>query len=465
MRFFHKLYINKNIKKSCYFFLLLAISLFSCEEKRVIYGEVDVPQPDHFMNGEKVCFLGNSITQAGYFHYYIDLFHKIRYPNKRIKVINAGISGNQTKDALKRIKRDVFASTPSCVAIMLGMNDVGVYLHTNKTNRYKQREIEKRFSSYQQGYQKILNALKKRVSQIELLSVTPYEQTAYLDTTESIYHPNQELKKYSEFTSELALDNDYAFLNFFDSLIEINKKMQETDSTFTIIGKDRIHPGKLGHLVMALNYLKSKNYPDTIFKISIDANKDSIKAYNGNIINPKITQGKISFKFIQHALPFPINALLKDLKPFFPIKKINKEILQIKGLEQGTYKIAINGKRVSSFNEKDFEKGINLSNYTDTPQYRKALKVADLLLKKHEIIAFKLQQIKFLRDQWGFDSDIDQLKEEVVSAKESRYLSALEEYLTLVKEKPIYIKSIQKLEEGVYQLLKPSIYKYSITLL
>jgi len=46
------------------------------------------------------------------------------YPKARIEMINAGISGNNTAAALKRMEADVLSRNPQLVVMMFGMNDV-----------------------------------------------------------------------------------------------------------------------------------------------------------------------------------------------------------------------------------------------------------------------------------------------------------------------------------------------------
>lgn len=46
------------------------------------------------------------------------------YPKARVEVVNAGISGNTTADALKRIDRDVLARKPHLVVAIFGLNDI-----------------------------------------------------------------------------------------------------------------------------------------------------------------------------------------------------------------------------------------------------------------------------------------------------------------------------------------------------
>ncbi len=80
-----------------------------------------------------VCF-GDSIT-GRYYHTgsrlaYPDLVEQgLRklYPNAKVDVINAGISGNTTSAGLKRMERDVLRRKPHLVVVMYGMNDVCGY--------------------------------------------------------------------------------------------------------------------------------------------------------------------------------------------------------------------------------------------------------------------------------------------------------------------------------------------------
>lgn len=77
-----------------------------------------------------VCF-GDSITGV-YYHTggrrawcdLVGIALQRLYPHARIEMINAGISGNSTADALKRMEADVIQPHPQLVLVMLGMNDV-----------------------------------------------------------------------------------------------------------------------------------------------------------------------------------------------------------------------------------------------------------------------------------------------------------------------------------------------------
>ncbi len=76
-----------------------------------------------------VCF-GDSITHYGdascHEKSYCGLLKSYlerRFPKSKLKMINAGIGGNSTDDAMKRIREDVLARKPDLVTIMFGVND------------------------------------------------------------------------------------------------------------------------------------------------------------------------------------------------------------------------------------------------------------------------------------------------------------------------------------------------------
>lgn len=78
-------------------------------------------------NAVLVCF-GDSITQGDATGGYVGLlrnFLTAGYPERNIRVVNAGIGGNRTPDLLARLDKDVIARKPNVVLINIGVNDVG----------------------------------------------------------------------------------------------------------------------------------------------------------------------------------------------------------------------------------------------------------------------------------------------------------------------------------------------------
>jgi lysophospholipase L1-like esterase len=83
--------------------------------------------PDSVLIGEGqtlVC-LGDSITQndQGYCAMLAVLI-AAAYPERRIRIVNAGIGGNKVPDMLARLDRDVLSRRPDWVTVNVGLNDV-----------------------------------------------------------------------------------------------------------------------------------------------------------------------------------------------------------------------------------------------------------------------------------------------------------------------------------------------------
>ena len=78
------------------------------------------------------------------------------------------------------------------------------------------------------------------------------------------------------------------------------------NSLFTIVGKDRVHPGTQGHFIMASEILTALEPKSVISEIVIDAAKKHVKIQNNCEVNLKQVDNKfLIFDCKEFALPFP----------------------------------------------------------------------------------------------------------------------------------------------------------------
>ena len=92
-----------------------------------------------FENNDHIVFAGDSVTDAGSageasvpmfdnlghgYVRHIDSLLAACYPERCIRVTNAGISGHTTRELLARFDRDVMSQKPDWVSICIGINDV-----------------------------------------------------------------------------------------------------------------------------------------------------------------------------------------------------------------------------------------------------------------------------------------------------------------------------------------------------
>ncbi len=111
------------VSRRSYLFTTLSLALLSLGPTRTISAE-----ETELKAGDRIVFLGDSITQAGAAPGgYVTLVKEAvaaRAKDQKIEVIGAGISGNKVPDLEKRLEKDVLAHKPTIVVIYIGINDV-----------------------------------------------------------------------------------------------------------------------------------------------------------------------------------------------------------------------------------------------------------------------------------------------------------------------------------------------------
>src|SRR5580692_1111361 len=84
-------------------------------------------QTQPFKTGDRIAFVGNSITEQGYYESYIWLYYMLHFPHRRITIFNRGIGGDVAKQMYERFDDDVLPANPTVVCLTFGMNDTGYY--------------------------------------------------------------------------------------------------------------------------------------------------------------------------------------------------------------------------------------------------------------------------------------------------------------------------------------------------
>lgn len=114
--------------------------------------------------------LGDSITQAaeGYVSVMASLI-AARYPERGIKIINAGIGGHKAPDLRARLARDVLAHRPDWVTVNVGINDVWHGLSSGGTGGVSVEE-------YEPTVEQIVRELHEARAQVVLVTTTVIEE-------------------------------------------------------------------------------------------------------------------------------------------------------------------------------------------------------------------------------------------------------------------------------------------------
>lgn len=361
-----------------------------------------------FQSGDVVCWVGDSITHGGSYHSEVQLFYTTRFPDRDITYWNCGISGDRASMIMGsasgyRFSSDVLAHKPTVATVMLGMNDVERDFYAPGQDNGKQKAAA--LVTYETHMTNLIQGLNKAGSRVILIQPTIYDETAVFpepsDAKGAKGAKEGKPKKHSFLTKkvvpiaeganhalgvcaakikEWAVLHKAGLVDFHTPMNAINSAGQKNDPAFTIVSTDRIHPGRIGHFVMAYAFLKDTGMTPWVSKMGVDGNKGTLlEATNCTISNISAEKGRVSFDSLEGSLPFPVApdvAPALDLVPF--MKDLNQELLTVTNLESGTWRLEIDGTVVGEFREAQLAEGVNLAALSTTPQYRQAVNVMHL---------------------------------------------------------------------------------------
>lgn len=436
-------------------------------------------RPRPFQDGDRVAFVGNSITEAGFYEIYIWLYYMTRFPDRRVEVFNAGIGGDVARQINDRLETDVFAKKPTVATISFGMNDSGYFeYHGDNPEQFADGRVEESYRYFKE----IIEKLKAR-PEIEkiIISSSPYDETM---KNENNYFPGKSrtMERIVAFQKEEAAKHNWPFVDFYYPMKKINLEGQKSNPEFTITGPDRIHPGNGGHLVMAYLFLKEQGLTGPVADVRIDAKKGKIvKSENASVSGLETGKNSISFDYLAKSLPFPVDtvsrmwgndqkeSLALEAVPF--MEDMNREMIQIDYLPAGArYKLTIDGEEIGVWSGEEFARGINLAALRNTPQYKQAWTVKNLAITRrnieNKVREYYWLQFVFFKDKGMlFQDDEEAVQAAREAAMENIFVrSKMETYeaMRFPEIRQSYLDQMDAVVDRIYEINKPVSRKVAI---
>lgn len=384
-----------------------------------------------FKNGDTICFVGNSITHAGQYHEFIQLFYATRFPKTKLRIINSGISGDNANNILERLDTDVLVNHPDHVFLMTGMNDVIRTLYFDGVaSKSIIKKRERVLENYRVNTSKLVKQFKDYNINTILLTPSIYDQFSKIERENNL-GCNEALETCSNHLNDLSKRYQLPIVDLNKKMKSIMYKGLKKDSLFTIVGKDRVHPGAEGHFIMASEILTALEPKSVVSEIVIDAAKKHVKIQNNCEVNLKQVDNEfLIFDCKEFALPFPIPKTVTSIIDYTNFEDhFNNQRFQVNHLKRGNYKLIIDNILIGSFSSKQLSHGLNLSTFKKTPQYQQAQQIRQLC-ENYRKLAFKLRVIPFIETRFLKDYKGDQSRDNLTSY--------LDEQLKKIEGKPFY---------------------------
>ncbi|MCD8177780.1 MAG: GDSL-type esterase/lipase family protein, partial [Tannerellaceae bacterium] len=352
-------------------------SLYNTFDLPVLSFSAEIPGPTVFHTGDRWCAIGNSITHQGKYLETIYLYYLTRYPYETFDLFNCGAGGDTATGVLiRRIEGDILVHNPTIATIMLGINDIW----WENSGLYPPEY-------YSHNLEAIIDQLEAANCRVILLTPSPYDYTVKSD--EPVDPKRLGLERLAGEVKEIAQKRNLPVVDFYNPLLRLTLEQQQTDPTFTLLVKDRVHTKPIADFLMGYTFIQQTTPSSEVSHLAIDAATQTITRQTNCSVNELAgNQETLRFTIVANALPFPLSAIPPGADGFTGFNnERNREILQINGLAPGQYTLYIDDTAIGNYTATEFSNGINLALQSNTPQARQAETLATTIAEYTTAVA------------------------------------------------------------------------------
>jgi lysophospholipase L1-like esterase len=374
-----------------------------------------------FHDGDRVVFLGDSITEQRLYTTYIEAYTLTRYPQWKLAFRNAGWGGDtswlrkrhttdentlfaadaQTQQQMidaavaDGLNRDVFPLKPTAVTIDFGMNDHGYQAFRPDI-----------FHAYVRSETQLATTLRDHGARVALLTPQPTEEHRP-DPNNDVR--NQTLRKFSDGLKDVAINTGVLFVDEFDPYMTIMLRERAANTNAFIGGGDAIHPGPPGHTIMAWAILKGLHAPSLVSSATIDAAQTRVTAVvDCKVSNLQAVDGAINFDRLDRALPMPIATNAESALRLAPVlDDLSRYELQVTSLPAARYELIIDGVSAGTFLGEQLAKGCNLTG-APGPITQQTQRVLQLVVEKNNAYYNRWRNVQLLQfPDWAKSPELE----------------------------------------------------------
>ncbi len=321
-------------------------------------GEAKSPTP-LLPENARVAIIGDSITEQKLYSKFIETYLLACAGRGDIKCFQFGWSGERADGWVNRAENDLSVFNATVATTCYGMND-GTYVPYNDN-------IGK---LYEANMRNAVVKMKHAGVQIMVLGSPGAVDTKYFarpgGTTPAQYNDN--LAHLRDIDRKLAAEFHTAFANVHDEMTGVMTKAKAAlGDNYDVCGRDGVHPGSNGHLLMAAAFLKALGLDGEIGTVTVDMKGASSASAGheaaGSNGTAEVTSAKWPFCFDGDA-----KTGTRSILPFCDFnEKLNRLTLRVKNLDAARAKVTW-GTESKEFTKEQLAQGINLpAEFAKTP--------------------------------------------------------------------------------------------------
>lgn len=337
--------------------------------------------------GDRLAIVGDSITEQKMYSRIMETYLTVCTPELKLEVRQYGWSGETAEGFLNRMVNDCLRFKPTIATTCYGMND------------YKYRPYDEANGKwYREKYSAVAKKFKEAGARVVLGSPGCVGKVAswVKSATGTLEEHNQALCMLRDIDTEIAQEEGIRFADVFWPMFKAGfAARQKYGAEYAVAGKDGVHPGWAGQIIMAYAYLKALGLSGEIGTFTVDLKANEAKASEGHKVE-SFKDGKLALTSSRY--PFCATGDLNNdgsmrsgmtLVPFNA--DLNRLMLVAKNGAAANYKVTW-GESSKTYSAEQLAKGVNLADdFAVNPFSAAFKKVDDAVLAKQ---AFETKQIK-----------------------------------------------------------------------
>lgn len=310
-------------------------------------------------DGATVVFLGDSITAARIYGKLIENYTLLRFPDRKVRFVNAGRGGDTAAGGLKRLETDVFAHNPTVLTVAYGVNDIGWGMRADDAHK----------KAYLDGVRGIVEACRKR-------GVRVYVCSAAVTAEDPTKAEGGFLQKMCDEGMALArslggqsIDVQRSMRQAQRKILAANKRQPDKAKQDKLHAPDGVHLNDLGQLAMAYAILKGLGAPADVSSVEIDAAGAKLTRADGcKVTDLEVKKERLEFTRLDGGLPFNYGLFYPLHYRYVPVPDgLNRYMLKLTGLADGKYDLSAGGKGLGVLTAAQLAAGVNLATATADP--------------------------------------------------------------------------------------------------
>ena len=356
------------------------------------FNPIKAPAPGPLLlkEGDRLAIIGDSITEQKMYSRIIEDYLTVCVPQLKVTARQFGWSGEKADGFLHRMDNDCLRFHPTVGTLCYGMND-HLYRPFDLLNSER----------YHANYTAVVQALKTAGARVVLGAPGCVGKVPSWTKSEpySMDELNVNLCAFRDIALEIAEAENVRFADVFWTMFkagyEGHTRFDTPDEPFMVSGKDGVHPGWAGQLVMAYTFLRAMGLDGLIGTYTVNLDQQTAAVTAGHEIvdykNGVLTVNSTRYPFCAAGAANRDDSIRAgmELVPFN--QQLNRLMLIVTGGSAANYKVTW-GTESKTYSAAELSAGVNLASDFVVNPFSEAFNQVDAAVKAKQ--EYETTQIK-----------------------------------------------------------------------